>query len=327
LVASGWLEIVHPDDVERVVARWRQSLETGEPYEVEFRLLSGDGQYRWHLVRADAMRGDGGEIVQWFGCTADIEEHKRLEAALDAALADAKQANKAKADFLAMMSHELRTPLNAIGGYALLMLDGIPTPATEGQQNYLRRIAKSQQHLLGLIEAVLTQAKVEAGKVTYRITEVMAREVLEVVDSLTAPQRAAKRLVYDCDDCIPKLEFRADKEKLVQILLNLLSNAVKFTPAGGRISVSNELLSPEVGAFLVRDTGVGMSPAELEVVFEPFIQFDNALSREQKGTGLGMPISRELARGMGGDLVASSEPGHGSTLTLSLPLASSATGA
>jgi PAS domain S-box-containing protein len=327
LLASGWLDIVHPDDVERVVTRWRQSLDTGDPYEVEFRLLSGDGQYRWHLVRADAMRGDGGEIVQWFGCTVDIEDQKRLEGALDTALADAKQANKAKADFLAMMSHELRTPLNAIGGYALLMLDGIPTPATEGQQNYLRRIAKSQQHLLSLIEAVLTQAKVEAGKVTYRIDRVMAREVLEVVDSLTAPQRAAKRLAYDCDACIPKLEFCADKEKLVQILLNLLSNAVKFTPAEGRISVSNELLSPEVGAFVVRDTGVGMSPAELEVVFEPFVQFDNALSREQKGTGLGMPISRELARGMGGDLVASSEPGHGSTFTLSLPLASSATGA
>jgi PAS domain S-box-containing protein len=327
LLASGWLDIVHQDDVERVVTRWRHSLDTGEPYEVEFRLLSGDGEYRWHLVRADAMRGDGGEIVQWFGCTVDIEEQKRLEAALDTALTDAKLANKAKADFLAMMSHELRTPLNAIGGYAMLMLDGIPTPATEGQQNYLRRIAKSQQHLLGLIEAVLTQAKVEAGKVTYRITEVMARDVLEVVDSLTAPQRAAKRLAYDCDGCIPKLEFRADKEKLVQILLNLLSNAVKFTPAEGHISVSNELLSPEVGTFVVRDTGVGMSPAELNVVFEPFVQFDNTLSREHKGTGLGMPISRELARGMGGDLIASSEPGHGSTFTLSLPLASSATGA
>ena len=112
----------------------------------------------------------------------------------------------------------------------------------------------------------------------------------------------------------------------MQILLNLLSNAVKFTPAEGRISVSNELLSPEVGAFLVRDTGVGMSPAELEVVFEPFVQFDNALSREHKGTGLGMPISRELARGMDGDLVASSEPGVGSTFTLSLPLANSTTG-
>jgi PAS domain S-box-containing protein len=326
LVANGWLDIVHPDDVERVTKRWRQSLETGDPYDVEFRLLSEDGQYRWHLVRANAMRADG-HIVEWFGVNTDIEEHKRLEAALDAALADARKANKAKADFLAMMSHELRTPLNAIGGYAQLMLDGIPTPATDGQQNYLSRIAKSQQHLLSLIDAVLTQAKLEAGKVTYHITEVMAQEALEVIDTLTAPQRRAKHLGYDSDGCDPKLKFRADKEKLVQILLNVLSNATKFTPSEGRITLTTSVPSPGVGAFSVRDTGVGMSPEQLEVVFEPFVQFDNPLSREQKGTGLGMPISRELARGMGGDLVASSDPRVGSTFMLSLPLASTPAGA
>jgi PAS domain S-box-containing protein len=327
LLGNGWASIVHPEDVERASSRWKQSLETGEPYEVEFRIRSRDGQYRWHLVRADAMRAADGRIVEWFGCTADIEEHKRLEAALDAALADANQANKAKADFLAMMSHELRTPLNAIGGYAMLMLDGIPTPATEGQQDYLRRITKSQQHLLGLIEAVLTQAKVEAGKVSYLLTNVRAHEVLDIVDSLTQPQRAAKRLSYDCDGCDQKLEFRADKEKLVQVLLNMVSNAAKFTPAEGSISVTTEVVSPGVGAFSVRDTGIGMSPEELRVVFEPFVQFDSALSRQHKGTGLGMPISRELARGMGGDLVASSEPGVGSVFTLSLPLASPAASA
>src|SRR5437867_1357437 len=140
LLGSGWMKIVHPDDVERATRRWRQSLDTGEPYDIEFRILSHDGQYRWHLVRANAMRDAAGRVVQWFGCTADIEEHKRLEAALDAALADARRANKAKSDFLAMMSHELRTPLNAIGGYAQLLLDGIPTAATDGQQNYLERI-------------------------------------------------------------------------------------------------------------------------------------------------------------------------------------------
>jgi PAS domain S-box-containing protein len=321
LLATGWVDSVHPDDVSRAIARWKQSLETGEPYEVEFRLRGRDGQYRWHLVRAEAMRGPDGRIAEWFGCTADIEEHKRLEAALDAALADAKEANKAKADFLAMMSHELRTPLNAIGGYAQLMLDGIPTPASEGQQNFLLRIAKSQHHLLGLIEAVLTQAKLEAGKLTYRVTDVVAHEVLDVIDHLTAPQRAEKRIAYDCAGCNSKLVFRADKEKAAQILMNVLSNAIKFTPPEGHITVTTAVLNPGVVTFLVNDTGVGMSPEELRIVFEPFVQFDNALSRQHKGTGLGMPISRELARGMGGDLVASSEPGVGSTFTLSLPLA------
>jgi signal transduction histidine kinase len=291
---------------------------------VEFRVFSAAaGDFRWHLVRANAVRDANGRVTQWFGCTTDIEDQKRLEGALDAALDETKRANKAKADFLAMMSHELRTPLNAIGGYAQLMLDGIPTPASEGQLNYLRRITKSQQHLLGLIEAVLLHAKVEAGKVTYDIGDFWAREVLDVVDSLTAPQRAAKRLAYQCDGCDPRLVFRADKQKVVQIMLNILSNATKFTPTEGRITVETLVLNAELGAFSVRDTGVGMSSEELDLVFEPYVQFDNPLAREHKGTGLGMPISRELARGMGGDLTASSEPGAGSVFTLSLPLAMS----
>jgi signal transduction histidine kinase len=202
------------------------------------------------------------------------------------------------------------------------MLEGIPTPASEPQQNYLRRVMKSQQHLLGLIEAVLTHAKVEAGKVTYRIADVPTREVLEVIDSLTAPQRAAKGLHYDCDGCDTNLVFRADREKVVQILLNLLSNASKFTPDGGRITVTAQRLESGLASFSVRDTGIGMSAEQLQTVFEPFVQFDSALSREHRGTGLGMPISRELARGMGGDLTASSQPGAGSVFTLTLPLAS-----
>jgi PAS domain S-box-containing protein len=320
LLGDQWASRVHPDDIERTVACWKRSLESGELYETEFRLLSRDGEYRWHLVRAEAMFDEEGNIAEWFGCTADIEEHKRLETALDVAAAEARRANKSKAEFLAMMSHELRTPLNAIGGYVQLMIDGIPTPASEAQLNYLRRIQKSQQHLLGLIEAVLTHAKIEAGKLTYQITDVVAHEVLSVVDSLTSPQRAAKRLAFDCTGCDQKLVFKADKQKLVQILLNLLSNAVKFTPSEGRITMTTERAGGDLAAISVRDTGIGMSREELAIVFEPYVQFDNALSREHKGTGLGMPISREMARAMGGDLVATSVPGAGSIFTLTLPL-------
>ena len=320
LLGDRWSAMVHPDDLPRATERWQTSLLTGDRYEVEFRLRSRDGEYRWHLVRAEPMFDIDGNIVQWFGCTADIEEHKRLEAALDVAAADARHANRSKADFLAMMSHELRTPLNAIGGYVQLMLDGIPNPATEGQLNYLRRILKSQNHLLSLIEAVLTHAKIEAGKLTYQVTEVVAHEVLSVVDSLTTPQRKVKRMSYDTSACDQKLVFRADKQKLVQILLNVLSNAIKFTPDEGRITVSTSILGPELGAITICDTGLGMSDEELALVFEPYVQFDNSLSREHKGTGLGMPISREMARAMGGDLGATSEPGVGSTFTLTLPL-------
>jgi PAS domain S-box-containing protein len=321
LLGAGWAQVVHPDDLERAGARWQRSIETGEPYEVEFRVYSAaDDEYRWHLVRANALRDENGRILQWFGCNTDIEEHKRSQAALDAALRETERANRAKAGFLAMMSHELRTPLNAIGGYAQLMLDGIPAPVSEGHQNYLRRIAKSQQHLLGLIETVLLHAKLEAGKVTYHAMDFRAREILDVIDPLTAPQRAAKHLHYECDGCDPMLLFHADREKVVQVMLNILSNAAKFTPPEGRITVSTSVVDARTGAFSVRDTGIGMSADQLKLVFEPFVQFDSKLAREHTGTGLGMPISRELARGMGGDLTATSEPGVGSVFTLSLPL-------
>ena len=320
LLGDRWASRVHPDDIESTTARWKQSLESGERYETEFRLLSAEGEYRWHLVRAEAMFDEDGCIAEWFGCTADIEEHKRLEAALDVAAETARKANRSKAEFLTMMSHELRTPLNAIGGYVGLMIDGIPAPATEAQLNSLRRIHRSQQHLLSLIDAVLTHAKFEAGKLTYQIGDVFAHQVLGVLESLTAPQRAAKRLTYDASGCDQRLLFHADKQKLVQILLNVLSNAVKFTPDDGRITVSTTRVSDDLAAISVSDTGLGMSPEELALVFEPYVQFDNALSREHKGTGLGMPISREMARAMGGDLVATSRPGAGSVFTLTLPL-------
>jgi signal transduction histidine kinase len=223
-----------------------------------------------------------------------------------------------KSDFLAMMSHELRTPLNAIGGYAKLMLDGIPTPASEGQQNCLRRIVKGQEHLLNLIEAVLTNAKLEAGRMTYRMTSIRMGELLDTIESLVTPQVAAKRIAYDCAGCDKSLVVRGDKQKTVQILLNLLSNAVKFTPPHGRITIRTALPEPGRAVIGVRDTGIGMTADQVATVFEPFVQFDNSLTRENKGTGLGMPISRELARGMGGDLTVESEPGAGTEFLLML---------
>ena len=243
---------------------------------------------------------------------------RESEARMRAARAEAEHANAAKASFLAMMSHELRTPLNAIGGYATLMLDGIPTPASEAQENFLRRIVKAQQHLLGLIDAVLTHAKLEAGRMTYRMENLRVGELLETVESLSRPQLAAKGIAYDCSACEPRLVVRGDRQKTVQVLLNLLSNAAKFTPAEGRVTVRTAVPAPGRAAIGVRDTGIGMSAEQVATVFEPYVQFDNRLTRSEAGTGLGMPISRDLARGMGGDLTVTSEPGVGTEFVLTL---------
>jgi two-component system cell cycle sensor histidine kinase PleC len=243
----------------------------------------------------------------------------RIEGALREARAEADHANKAKSDFLAVMSHELRTPLNAIGGYARLMLDGIPTPVSTEHQGFLERVLRAQQHLLGLIDDVLTHAKLEAGRMSYRLTNLPVGELLEAIDSLVRPQLRGKDLEYDCSACDFAVVLRADREKTVQILLNIISNAVKFTPRGGRITIRTARPAPGRALIGIRDTGIGMTSAEVVTVFEPFVQVDNSLTRQEKGTGLGMPISRELARGMGGELTVESEPSVGTEFLLTLP--------
>jgi signal transduction histidine kinase len=251
----------------------------------------------------------------------------KSEAKMREARAEAEQADRAKSNFLAMMSHELRTPLNAIGGYAKLMLDGIPTPVSAAHQDYLRRIVRGQQHLLSVIDAVLLHAKLEAGTLTYQLEDIRMSELLDVVDSLIVPQITAKDLTYDCASCDSNLMVRGDKQKTVQILLNLLSNALKFTPPPGRITVRTEALSDQgCVAVGVRDTGVGMSAEQVAIVFEPYVQFENRLTPKAAGTGLGVSIAREMARGMGGDLTVQSQPNVGSEFLLTLPAAADGSG-
>jgi signal transduction histidine kinase len=247
----------------------------------------------------------------------------RAEKQLRSARADAERANRVKSDFLAMMSHELRTPLNAIGGYAKLMLEGIPTPVSDAHQDYLRRIVKAQSHLLSVIEAILMHAKLDAGRMTYEVADFGLNEVLDPVETLIVPQLKAKQLEFDFTQCDRKILLHADRQKVVQILLNLLSNAVKFTPTGGRVSTAACARNGEI-VITVADTGIGMTADQIAIAFEPFVQFDNRLTHKESGTGLGLPISRELARGMGGDLVVSSEQGAGSKFVLTLPRASAA---
>ena len=245
---------------------------------------------------------------------------ERSESA-EAARKAAEAANRSKGEFLAVMSHELRTPLNAIGGYAELIELGVRGPVTDEQRADLARIQQSQKHLLGLINQVLNYTRIESGSLLYELTRVPLREAVEEAEVLVMPQVRAKQLAYALADCDPTLVVRADREKLQQILLNLLSNAIKFTPPGGHITVSGGRSEAGHVRLTVSDTGVGIEPDKLEVIFEPFVQVDAKLTRRQEGVGLGLAISRDLARGMHGDLTVVSAPGAGSTFTVVLPSA------
>jgi len=254
----------------------------------------------------------------------DVRDHLTERAAAESALLAARQqaedANRIKSEFLAVMSHELRTPLNAIGGYAELLEMELRGPITDSQRSDLHRIQQSQRHLLGLINQVLNYTRVDTGIVSYDIREVPVRDAVAEAEALIVPQLRAKELNYTLGACSPALVVRADRDKLQQILLNLLTNAIKFTRGGGELRIDCTG-HPDRVDIAVSDTGIGIAADKLATVFEPFVQVDATLTRTHEGVGLGLAISRDLARGMGGELAVESELGVGSKFTLTLPAA------
>jgi PAS domain S-box-containing protein len=315
--------------------------------------LRKDGTRFWANVLITALRDDSGTLVGFAKVTRDMTERRRAEqravedarrlateeAARSAAeqrahemrsVADrlraqaielerrsgeAEQANRAKSEFLAAMSHELRTPLNAIGGYTQLLQMGVSGPVTDDQVEHLERIQRSQQHLLGIINDILNFSRIEAGQITYDIGPVPLHDVMESVRAMLAVQFESRRLKLVLTPC--DYTALADRAKVEQILINLLSNAAKFTEVG---AIEMECTAAAGTARItVRDSGIGIPANQLEQIFAPFVQVGRGLASPKEGAGLGLAISRDLARAMTGDLVAESTEGVGSTFTLILP--------
>jgi PAS domain S-box-containing protein len=282
-----------------------------------------DGTHFWANVVVTPLRNRAGQLLGYAKVTRDLTERRAAE---QRALADARRvaeveaASRAKSEFLAAMSHELRTPLNAIGGFTELLMMGIRGPVTPEQMHDLDRIRRSQQHLLGIISDLLNFSKIEAGQLTYDIQPVVVAQVLQDVGVTIRPMTEAKQLAYEAGACGADVVAMADRTKLDQILLNLLSNAVKFTRPGGRVTTECSLADGRV-LVRVRDTGIGIPPEMQDAIFEPFVQVGRTLNTPNEGAGLGLAISRDLARAMGGELTVESVVGHGATFTLSLPSA------
>jgi signal transduction histidine kinase len=256
-------------------------------------------------------------VVGIAGWAAVAMDNARLFESQRQARREAEEANRAKSDFLAKMSHDLRTPLNAIGGYTELLTMSIHGPVTEEQTASLNRIQRAQQHLLTLINDILSFAKLEAGQVQIAPGDVLVRSVVEELSGMIAPQARASGLEMRIDSGAEGLVVRADRARLIQILLNLTSNAFKFTDKGS-VEVCASATDSAI-QFQVTDTGRGIPPEKVSKIFDPFVQARQGPEEDKGGAGLGLAISRELARLMDGTLSVVSEEGRGSTFTLEPP--------
>jgi len=299
----------------------------GETVTAELRVVDAD----WS--ESGAGHGEGARLVSLRDVTdrrRAIERERQLERER-AARAEAEAASQAKSEFLAMMSHELRTPLNAVIGYAELLDLGIAGPLTAEQRHQLSRIRTSGRHLLGLVNEVLDLAKIEAGRLSVNTGVARAGDVADGALSLVQT-RADEKGIRFVAQCMGNADavFEGDEDRVRQILVNLLSNAVKFTNPGGEVAIEcGTTTEPDVEARVqphsrwvhlrVRDTGVGIEQTQLPFIFDPFVQGETGHTRSNDGSGLGLTISRRLARLMGGDLTVRSTPEKGSVFTLWLP--------
>ncbi|MDX2081593.1 MAG: response regulator [Terrimicrobiaceae bacterium] len=292
-------------------------------------VMDVEGRERSVIFNKSVFRDEAGRVAGLVGCFIDISEHKRMEQALREAMVRAEEGNRAKSAFLAAMSHEIRTPLNGVVGFASLLLD---TPLRADQKDYAESVRNSAEALLSIVNDILDFSKIEAGRIDLEEVSFDLREALESCMDLVLPA-ATRRDLELClwvDESCPEYVI-GDATRFRQVLTNLLSNAVKFTEHG-EIEVRAEARRDRLGGgsflrVMVRDTGIGLSVAQQEMIFAPFTQADASTTRRFGGTGLGLTICRRLLDAMGGTISVDSSPGLGSTFTFEIPLRADLAGA
>lgn len=318
----GWSEVLHPDDAPRTIAAWKECVASGGTWDIEHRFRGVDG--RWHhvLARGVPVRDDSGQVLCWAGINLDIDGLKRTEEALRASEATLREADRRKNEFLAVLSHELRNPLGPIQN-SVYLLDRVP-PGSEAARRALGVIDRQSRQLTRLVDDLLDVNRISTGKMPMR------RVPLDLVDLLrrTVDDHLAlfteRQLDFDTAYPPGPAWVDADPARISQAVANLLQNAAKFTPAQGRVLLGCAADGGEV-TITVRDTGVGIDPALLEHIFEPFTQADRTLDRSGSGLGLGLALVSGIVQLHGGRVHAASDgPGRGAAFTIALPLAPAA---
>ncbi|MBW7885717.1 MAG: PAS domain-containing protein [Caldilineaceae bacterium] len=315
LLGKRYQDLFSLSEMRTTVEAIQAALDAGETVNVEYP-LDIDGEQRWFDARVSPVDATRVIVV-----SRDVSARKQAELALREAKEAAETANRAKSTFLANMSHELRTPLNAVIGLSQALQEEIYGPLTDRQRRAANTIETSGRHLLALITDILDISKIEAGRLDLNYEGI---DILEVCrTSLQIVEEAARRrqieLAFEGPVEMPVV--RADSRRLQQILVNLLSNSIKFTQEGGKVSLSIRLSDHERRVQLaVRDSGIGIEPDQLSLLFEPFVQLHSGLTRPYEGSGLGLALVKSLVEMHGGRVDVESTPGHGSCFTISLPL-------
>ena len=250
--------------------------------------------------------------------TRAIEIQAELAREAQLARERAERASREKSELIAIVSHELRTPLAAIGGYAELLTLGVRGQLNEAQRTDTLRIQEAQAHIIRLVDDLVGYAKLEAGRLRFDFVDVIIGDAIQGIVALVRPQAARKQIQLTIEASTADAVVCADEERLRQIVLNLLANAIKFTPAGGTVTITWSAREADV-ELSIRDTGAGIPAEKLEAVFEPYMRLDRDQDAHVSGWGLGLAISRDMARAMGGELSATSAPGEGATFALRLP--------
>ncbi|MBZ9934969.1 PAS domain-containing sensor histidine kinase [Mesorhizobium sp. BR1-1-16] len=321
LVGQGLFYRVHIADRPAFLRALSEADRTGASITAEFRLRSGAGEggpYLWAEMRCRPVidPASGRTVI---AVTRDISSRKAQETAFAEARSAAEQANRAKSQFLANMSHELRTPLNAIIGFSdILEQQLFGRFEFERHRDYARLIRSSGEHLLDVVNSILDMSKIEAGRFEIHVEPVAVAGLVDGAIEMMSHQIASRQLkvVRRVEPGLP--DIVADRRACKQILLNLISNAVKFTEAGGSITIASRQGRDGVVIEVV-DTGIGISADDLPRLGTPFVQADSDINRRYEGTGLGLSVVKGLVHLHGGTMAIASEPGRGTSVSVTLP--------
>ncbi|MBD2665330.1 two-component hybrid sensor and regulator [Richelia sinica FACHB-800] len=339
-LGKGWIDTLHPEDRDRIVAKWSQwyqNYEPGQIYRLEGRCLRPDDSITWFYCQILAETDGEGNIVGYIGTLTDITEQKQAETQLwqtneelTKANTELARATRLKDEFLANMSHELRTPLNAILGMSEGLQDHVFGAVSDVQLKAIATIERSGRHLLELINDILDLSKIESGKLELELSDVSVKSLCDSSLIFIKQMALKKKISLKSNIASNFGTIQVDERRMRQVLINLLNNAVKFTPEHGCVSLKVWLEAPvsphsptstssPVLCFSVIDTGIGISQQDMGKLFQSFVQVNSSLNRQYEGTGLGLALVKRIVELHHGTITVSSEIDRGSCFTVRIP--------